>query len=70
MAVYGEGSVRLLWIDRTRRSAGREETGLLCDPDCVVSGRIWSAIPSDEMPLSMDYDQTWPQPTSMSASTC
>jgi hypothetical protein len=40
MAVYAEGSVRLLWIDRTRRAPGCEETGLLCDPDYVVSGRI------------------------------
>jgi hypothetical protein len=40
MAAYVEGSVRLRWIDRTRRAAGCGGTGPLGDPNYLVSGRI------------------------------
>jgi len=42
MAAYIEGSVRLRWIDRTRRAAGCGGTGHLGDPNYLVSGRIGS----------------------------
>jgi hypothetical protein len=40
MAAYVEGSVRLRWIDRTRRAAGCGGTGPLGDPNYLVSGPI------------------------------
>jgi hypothetical protein len=40
MAAYIEGSVRLRWIDRTRRAAGCGGTGHLGDPNYLVSEPI------------------------------
>jgi hypothetical protein len=68
MAAYVEGSVRLRWIDRTRRArVGAEEPDLWAIQIILSLDGSGRAILADAMSLSSDDDQSRRQPVSVSA---